>query len=45
MSRNVNTVGKTIEVPGHDHPITIEYNPSHVWSRLQAGSLPIRATH
>jgi len=30
MSSNVNWVGRTIKVQDHDHPITIEYNPSHV---------------
>ncbi|MEA3102838.1 DUF427 domain-containing protein [Caballeronia mineralivorans] len=30
MSSNVNTAGKTVKVPGPDHPITLEHNPSHV---------------
>jgi uncharacterized protein (DUF427 family) len=30
MSSNAKTAGKTIKVPGPDHPITIERNPSHV---------------
>jgi uncharacterized protein (DUF427 family) len=38
MSGNVNTVGRTIKVPGDDHPITIEHVPSHVVVTL-AGSV------
>ena len=30
MSSNVNTTGKTIKIPGPDHPITIEHTPSRV---------------
>jgi uncharacterized protein (DUF427 family) len=30
MSGNLNTAGKTVRIPGPDHPITIEANPSHV---------------
>ena len=30
MSSNVNTAGKTVKVPGPDHPITIEPTRSHV---------------
>jgi uncharacterized protein (DUF427 family) len=30
MASNVNTATKTIKVPGPDHPITIERNPSRV---------------
>jgi uncharacterized protein (DUF427 family) len=30
MLSTVNTAGKTVKVPGPDHPITIEHNPSHV---------------
>lgn len=30
MSGNLNTAGKTVKIPGPDHPITIEANPSHV---------------
>ncbi len=30
MASNVNTAARTIKVPGPDHPITIERNPSRV---------------
>lgn len=30
MQGNVNTAGKTVKVPGPNHPITIEHTPSHV---------------
>ena len=30
MSGTLNTAGKTVKIPGPDHPITIEPNPSHV---------------
>lgn len=30
MTGNLNTAGKTVKIPGPDHPITIEANPSHV---------------
>jgi uncharacterized protein (DUF427 family) len=30
MAGNLNTAGKTVKIPGPDHPITIEPNPSHV---------------
>ena len=30
MSGNLNTAGRTVRIPGPDHPITIEPNPSHV---------------
>lgn len=30
MSGSVNTAGKTVRIPGPDHPITIEPNSSHV---------------
>jgi uncharacterized protein (DUF427 family) len=30
MSSNVNPAGKTVKVPGPDHPITIEPNPARI---------------
>ena len=30
MSGSMSTASRTIKVPGPDHPITIEHNPSHV---------------
>jgi uncharacterized protein (DUF427 family) len=30
MSSNVTTVTRTVKIPGPDHPITIEHNPSRV---------------
>ena len=30
MSSNVNPAGKTIKVPGPDHPITVEPNPARI---------------
>jgi uncharacterized protein (DUF427 family) len=34
MSSNLNPAGKTVKVPGPDHPITIEPNPAHIVVRL-----------
>ncbi|RFU44808.1 DUF427 domain-containing protein [Paraburkholderia sp. DHOC27] len=30
MAGSVNTAGKTVKIPGPDHPITIEADPSHI---------------
>lgn len=34
MSSNVNQAGKTVKVPGPDHPITIEPNPARIVVKL-----------
>ncbi|WP_144152352.1 DUF427 domain-containing protein [Paraburkholderia sp. BCC1885] len=34
MSSNLNPAGKTVKVPGPDHPITVEPNPAHVVVKL-----------
>ncbi|HEY1995653.1 DUF427 domain-containing protein [Paraburkholderia sp.] len=34
MSSNVNTPARTVKIPGPDHPITIERDPSHVVIKL-----------
>lgn len=43
MSSNVNTPARTVKIPGPDHPITIERDPSHVVVKL-AGKV-IADTH
>lgn len=30
MSSNLNPTGKTVKIPGTDHPITIEPNPARI---------------
>jgi uncharacterized protein (DUF427 family) len=34
MSSNLNQAGKTVKIPGADHPITIEPNPARVVVKL-----------